>query len=197
MLPIIPLLGSAATKPLALAPWPAMSRADVAILMKRIGKRADKLVPALSREQIGSTLLRWGLKGAWWLGLRCWLMKKIRWAILADLIRRGQIGAADDGLALAACSADERKALAALADSAFELRTVTGVANATAVDRAVVQGAFDKAEKLDGNEIHRVWRSDIRKNDAATYTLFSRRPAWHAAPVIGSLLQAVNPLDID
>lgn len=205
---VVPLFGSAKTE-VPPPEWQRISMQDFETLMTRIELRANAVVPALIKQETGSYLVRMVGNIAWsglpfWDGIRQRVLKTVRGIVLADLIARDQI---EDGLRatdpqddrlLRNFQPDERRVIAAMADARYDLRTIPGICASTRLDCALVKKAIDKAEALDGDVVHRVWRSRILTKDGEpTYTLYSRRLGPTDWPVVGSLARRVSSVSID
>lgn len=219
-LPIVPLIGVLGTE-IGQPDWPRMSMGAYSTLVQHIGSRADKLVPLLLKQEVGSGFLRWLLKLAWntipfW-SIRDKVIEAARLAILADLIRRDQIDDCvgdtfppEDGggprpgglseanpLRLRNFKSDEREVLARLTDSSFDLRTVAGIVKDTGLDAIVVQNTLVKACEVPDGGTHKVWCSEITQNGAATYALDSRKLGFFKTmPLLGGLVRKVSGVSI-
>ena len=74
----------------------------------------------------------------------------------------------------------------------------TGISASTKLSEADVAGAIEKALRLDGDAVHRVWQSPIQTTDGhRTYTLYSRKIGARAWPVIGAVIRQVSDVSID
>jgi hypothetical protein len=190
---IIPLLGSAAD-PVELPDWPQLSTADFEILQDRIRDRLDAIAPALIRQQTASTLLRWTLGFAVWLG-KGRILKYLRGTILADLVRRNQIKDWElppewNAGADAQWPDHIRMVIAELVNPAFDLRTEAGIARATHLDAGAIHAVLDGCTKARGKPFS-AWSTED-KGEAGRprtlYTLVSRKPSWFSRlPVIRSI----------
>lgn len=206
--PIIPLVDGAA-KEVAEPAWPRMAMAVFETLISRIEQRAEAVVPLLTKQEVGSGLLRFAITVAWkylpWASVKGKLMQSIRRAILADLIRRDQI---EDGVTtlsemdpgrLRNFTAPQRQILAALAGTGFDLRTVSGLARETGMSQTEVLNALGIACGVPDEAVHKVWKSDIKSSGGEEgYALYSRRPALlKSLPVVGWVVRKVTDVTID
>jgi len=152
--------------------WPKVNRSDVEAMVAGVKVRADALVKiALAdTKTVRSWWLRNGLRLFWWCKGKRKLERYVRWAVLSDLIRRDQLN-----WAVAGQSEIERKVFAALADPAYDLRTVEGIVARDRLNRGLAARA-----KLDDTSVRNalaaypslIWMDEKRK----AYTLVERKP---------------------
>jgi len=176
--PVIPLFGSAA-RDIPLPDWPCMTRKTFESLEDKIKLRADAVVSALLKQEVK-------VPGRWlaasllhWLGVKNQLLRTVHGLILADLIRRDQIedGLRDDDQTnprLRDFTPDERKVIAAMASSGYDLRTVAGIRATTGLDVTtslnattnkadeLIRRTIDRAKALPDHALHRVWESPLK-----------------------------------
>ena len=90
MVPIIPLVGSAARE--VPAPrWQKMTMADLFALRPHVKNRANAVAVQALKETIACTPIRWLLHLLWCVYGRYWLVNKIMAAVRADLKKRDQL----------------------------------------------------------------------------------------------------------
>lgn len=175
--------------------WPRMTITAYQTVIAQIETRADKLVPALVKQQLGSGVVSSLITIFWDVipfgSIKDRVIKAVRLTILADLIRRDQI---QDGLVapippsakrLRDYTREEREVLARLADPGFDLRTVEGLAGSTGFSVALVQDTLTSACNLPDGAIHQVWKTQVKTKDrngvSSTvdgYGLMFCRPSW-------------------
>ena len=172
---IIPLLGDAQPE-VPLPYWPRMSQADFELLLDRIKGRLTKIAPLLVQAQTTSPLLR----SIGYLGLffaRGRVLEYTRFAVLSDLIRRGQIEGWEPPPDLAANDVDDiRAVLAELTSPAFTLRTASGIATKTHLPQDFVGRVLQQLSHADEHKPYRVWQG--RRDGRQVFTLESRKPKW-------------------
>lgn len=130
---VIPLVGSAARMP-SPPKWPLVSRAEVDTMVERTNGRATALFRRLLDSEINGRAARTGARLAWnWFGEGT-LRSFVQYALLKDLILRGQLEGPTAGR-----PQPERKVIAALADPAYDFRTPIGISRQTGVAVAEVE----------------------------------------------------------
>jgi hypothetical protein len=87
LLPIIPLVGSAAID-VPEVPWPTFTEDDFAALQPKIQSRLNQVASALFRQYSNGFMTRKAFEAAWWLK-RDDLFKQISQTIRKDLTKRG------------------------------------------------------------------------------------------------------------
>lgn len=182
---IVPLLGDALPE-VALPPWPRMSEADFALLMRRVKGRFETLAPHFVQAQTTSRFFR--LLGR--IGLRLGrgrLLDYLRWAILADLVRRDQIAGWELPDGLDQVGDDVRAVLAELANPAFSFRTAEGIANTAHLELDAVAGTLARLQRVDRQRPVRIWQGTV--SGRRVFTLESRKPGWFTSlPVIRGIV---------
>jgi patatin-like phospholipase len=185
---IIPRLGDALPE-VALPKWPRMSQADFAILMSRIKGRLGKLAPRFVQAQTSSRFFR----ALGRIGLRLGqkrVLDYVRWAILADLVRRDEIEGWDLPNIADKSADDVRLVLAELANPAYMFRTLEGIAKTTHLPRTFVAEILSQLRQVDADKPFLVWHGTVAGQKV--FTLASRKPSWFGSlPVIR---QAANLL---
>ncbi|NYZ11930.1 hypothetical protein HL658_05160 [Azospirillum sp. RWY-5-1] len=143
---VIPLLGTAA-EPVLVRDWPRVDRNRLDELVARAMARAELLIPLLAKQLRGVAGV--AVKAGWSLFLRDKIASSIRYAVLADLVRRDQFAdplilSLDDDLPGKGLSGDElerrsagrRKVLGALIGTGADFRTVAGIVKDLLMDEA-------------------------------------------------------------
>ncbi len=173
---VVRLCGRALTE-IPAPTWPRMSADALKELSRHIRLRAEKLVPALVAQEVGSRLLR-GLIGIGWWWAKDKVLATIDGMVFADLLRRDQI---EDGMTslskdrLREFTREEREVFAALATTDYDGRTETGIVAHVKLDLTQVQGILQRAMALPPGAVHRVVRFGYNgENGAPAYTLASR-----------------------
>lgn len=176
---LIPLVGSAAVMP-RVPQWPRVPRAAVETLAERVKERAAALFGKLVKEQLPSRLLRGVAQAGWFLFGRSKVVRFVTETVLAQLYLRDQIKGQTKGVCL-----NDRKVIAALADPAFDFRTVTGIAEERGLSEATVTAALGRHAKL-------IYQGGKTARNQRTYTLEERKPGWaDRAFIIGSLKRSL------
>lgn len=155
---IIPLLGTAAQSVLR-RDWPRVDQARLDDFVARAMKRAELLVPLLAKQLRGVAGV--GVRLGWSLFLRAKIEASIRYAVLADLVRRDQFAddlilTLDDDLPGKGLSGDElerrsasrRKVLGALIGTGAHFRTVGGIVKDLRSNEAEVSDDLERCVAL-------------------------------------------------
>jgi hypothetical protein len=178
MLPIIPLFGEAVPD-VPLPYWPRMTRQDFDSLIEQVKLRADKLVPGLIKAQTANVAVRFVLRLGWCVYLRGLTVKYIRLAILADLLRRGQIEGRDapkqvlkDAEDAGHTPEDVNAILAELANPAYDARTAAGIARSTKLDVGFISEVLAALARDSVPDSVRAYEA------GGSFTLFERRPGF-------------------
>jgi hypothetical protein len=190
--PVIPLCGKAIPE-VALPAWPRMRQADFETLMTHISARLAKAAPIILASQTRSKWL--GLVGrvALLFGKRR-ILSTIRWAILADLIRRDQI----EGWVLTElppewgggiAAADVREVLAELAAPSFDYRTMSGIALSAHLPPESVGRIIDFLRQHPSGNLSVV----AARFDNRLLTLAIRQNPATNLPLIGSVGRYLDP----
>ena len=159
---IIPVLPGQPAAPV----WPRVDGDTVKRMVERAIERADKVFANL-RDNQSSRLIRWGASLGWkWLG-RDRVAEFIHWTVKRDLIRRDQIlgPSADQPDAV-------RRTMAALADPAYDLRTVGGIASKTGLTHEQVDTSLQVLRKLGV-----IWEGPRTEGGSQSFTLAERKPS--------------------
>jgi hypothetical protein len=178
---IVPRLGDALPE-VALAEWPRMREADLAVLMERAKGRLEQLAPHFVRAQTASRIFRaLGRFGLWFGQQR--VLDFIRLTILTDLVRRDQITGWQLPEILEKSGDDVRLVLAELVNPAFSFRTPDGIAASTHLRRDFVADTLSQLQTVDADKPFHVWHGVVMGQ--RVFTLASRQPGWLASlPVI-------------
>ncbi|MFN4090755.1 MAG: hypothetical protein ACK4QW_17155, partial [Alphaproteobacteria bacterium] len=183
-LPVIPLVGTARDEVPA-PTWPKMAPERLDELDRRVGQRADRLVPLLIAEVVPNRLMRVALRVLWGRILREKLLGHVRYAVLKDLILRDLLG----GTAWRIADPEARRVIAALADPRWQLRSAAGIARTTGLPEAEVRRHLAAQPGLAVRE--RIGRRDL-------YRLADRRLGRRRRiPVVRWIVQRVVPLAVD
>jgi len=155
---MLPLVGSAADMPAPPA-WPRAERAEVDALIAAACTRADRLAEKLITERMPAAWMRSGARTLWKQVGRSRLDAYIRWTVLKELHLRDQ---------LAGLSADLNEAgrtvLAALADPAFDARTLPGIAKEYGITEEAVKASLARVEALvEAGPVPESWRLRERR----------------------------------
>ncbi len=174
---IIPLLGSAATMPEPPV-WPRVTTDEVDRLIGRARHRVEVVAKSLVVASTSSRLLRGALRIFWPL-LETRFGSFLRSTILKELWLRDQI-APPAGVP----NTDvHRKVMAALADPAYDQRTVGGIARQYKLTPAEIVAAI-------GERRAEIWPGDWRPDQPCT--LRERAPGWiRSLPVFRQLYQSL------
>jgi len=168
---VIPCIGTAAL-PIAAPVWPRLDPAQLERVVAGIGRRADAIVARALKGGVTNRWVRAFLGRVWATGARGLMLRRIRWIIESELIRRDQHGRKDGrgNLVYGGLGLVQRKVLAALVDPAFELRTVPGIARREKLDPAAVEKALVELAPFvfQGPRVAGWW----------TYGFIDRRPGW-------------------
>jgi hypothetical protein len=181
---IIPLVGSAAKMPEP-PRWPRVQRQDVEDMIARVKQRAAALFTKVNAEQISSRIGRLVARVVWSSYGKSKVEDYVRWVVLKDLVLRDQIEKPFAGEAekpVAGASYEERKVLAALANPAYDFRTIEGIAKEYLLDAAFISRTLGEYRKL-------IYQGAKTDRNAPTYALRERKPGWF------SQLPGVKQLD--
>lgn len=163
---LIPLIGTAAQMPPPPA-WPRVTRDDVEKMVARARGRANTLFSKLLAKEMRSRFLRLAVRVGWMLFGRGMLEESVRWTLIKDLTLRDQIEGPTAGK-----PEHERQIMAALADSAFDLRTAAGISRQFGIEAAAVEAVLAVHAPL----IH---EAEKARDGTSAYTLKERRPPWY------------------
>jgi len=170
-------------KPAIPAKWPQTDRETVETMVKKAVARGDALV-AVARRTTKSRALKLALQLGWWMKGKSLAEDFIRWAVLKDLIRRGQIAVTGGPL-----SDTQRQVLACLADPAYAFRTAKGIVRDLAkshisLTEDAAAAALRELEDLD------LAYQGAEHDGAPSYTHAERKPGWlRRTPGIGFLYE--------
>jgi hypothetical protein len=179
-LPVIPLLGDAAD-PIPLPLWPKITQGDFERLCDRADKRIGAVVPYLINSETSNVRFRLALKSGWRIFIRSRVTNFVHGAMLADLVRRGQIEGWDIPPELAKLAEqhggkgeDVQAILAELLHPSFDFRTPQSVAKATHLLEPFVRNTLLALTQSSMPERLRTWQ------DAGAFTFFKDRPGFLA-----------------
>lgn len=169
---VIPLLGTAA-EPVLLRDWPRVDQKRLDDFVARAMKRAALLVPVLAKQLRG--FAGFMVQTGWDVWLRGRIETSIRYAVLADLVRRDQfddktILSLDDDLPgrdltdaeLQRRAVNRRRVLGALIGTGADFRTVGGIATDLRMvetevredlDRCIAIGLATRTDKVGNSKV--------------------------------------------
>jgi hypothetical protein len=188
--PLIPLLGAAQAKIEAL-PWPRVLRSEVEEMVARAMVRANALVPQLLRQQMRAPAMKGLVRLAWSLWGKGGVEELIRFTLLSELLVRDQLTNLK-GSEPHRFDEGELKLLAALYSPAYDLRTVDGLVEETALERRDVLRYLERHAGT-------LWRGPKTQGGRQTYSIDERRPGLtRRLALVRKLTELVNgKLEID
>ena len=141
-LPIIPLVGSATLEPTS-PTWPRATKGNVEDMVVKAVDRADELFNLLNTSKIPGAIWRKLASFVWWSYGKEKIRTYLYWTVLKELILRDQC--ADFGAGL---QESERKVLSALADPAYQYRTVISIAAEQSLKEEATIAAINNQKHL-------------------------------------------------
>jgi Patatin-like phospholipase len=185
--PIIPSVGKAKDE-VPYPVWPRLSEKQLDEVVARIKKRLGAVATNIAMRQLPHRALRVLLQPAWYFGEPL-ALKYIRLTILSDLIRRDQIEGWGLNEVFArsrpdfATAEEIRKVLAELANPAFDLRNIAGLARATHLPSTKIAEILDACAAVEARPFT-VWKSPWTDSKGGQlFTLASRKPSWLAQQI--------------
>jgi hypothetical protein len=173
---IIPLVGTAETMPTPPV-WPRVSQKEVDTFVDRAEGRVSAVVNALLKQKVRQRLLRLLVRPIWNLFGSGPVTNGIRWAMTKDLLTRDQLQGPFAG------KPDECLVMAALADTAFDFRTMTGIAGSTGLPETNVARILT----LHKNLIYSA--APLKSGGPSMFTLRERSPGFlRRIPLIGGAI---------
>lgn len=165
---IIPLCGTADT-PVAVRPWPRVTRDKLDRIVDAAARRAEVLVPRVVAEQVRTRPARWGIGLVWNTFGRARARTFILYSMLADLVRRDQFQPTAN-----LPSREHRLVLAACIDPAYDFVTDGAIVRDLNLAPAAVGTIL---ADLEGQKFLTRYKGgqDIRQ---PAYTYSERAPGW-------------------
>jgi hypothetical protein len=180
MLPIVPLFGDA-DDPIPLPLWPQITQNDFEKLCDRVDKRIGAVVPYLINSETSNVRLGLALRSGWRIFIRSRVTDFVHGAMLADLVRRGQIEGWDIPPEITKLAEqhggkceDVQAILAELLHPSFDFRTPQSIAKATHLPEPVVRILLSALSQPSVPERLRTWQ------EGGAFTFFKGRPGFLA-----------------